>query len=380
MTADFGYNWAPSTDVTGNTNSGAIGDRVWIDADGDGVQDPGGVGLSGVTVALWYDSDGDGVIDVLYPTNGTKTTNATGNYVFDELPAGIYEVRITAGTSGYTQTGDPDHYGRRARRAQSHDIPVILGPGDVFVNVDFGYKPVDGTSGTIGDRSGSISIETAHRMRGENRHPGRDRGPGQGPQRQRGLGCGGPDHRHRHHRCQRSVRFPRPADDEWRWHDDYLVWVNDTDNVLGTMDPTFDRDGLGNPASGVVSGSDIAAVTDLVPGITSDVDFGYTADGHNGLRGLIGDTIFIDRDGGNDLDAGEAVEGVTVELWNSTGTIKLATTTTDENGNYYFGNLYPNLTYQVRVPTSNFATGAVLEGMANVVDPDAELPTSPRCR
>ena len=52
LTADFGYNWAPTTDVTGNTGTGAIGDRVWIDADGDGMQDPGEVGLGSVTVNL----------------------------------------------------------------------------------------------------------------------------------------------------------------------------------------------------------------------------------------------------------------------------------------------------------------------------------------
>ena len=38
--------------MTGNTGTGAIGDRVWIDADGDGVQDPGEAGLAGVTVQL----------------------------------------------------------------------------------------------------------------------------------------------------------------------------------------------------------------------------------------------------------------------------------------------------------------------------------------
>ena len=47
LTADFGYNWAPTTDVTGNTGTGAIGDRVWIDADGDGVQDAGRGGPGG---------------------------------------------------------------------------------------------------------------------------------------------------------------------------------------------------------------------------------------------------------------------------------------------------------------------------------------------
>ncbi len=43
LTADFGYNWVPPSDSTNPPASatGAIGDRVWIDANGDGVQDPG---------------------------------------------------------------------------------------------------------------------------------------------------------------------------------------------------------------------------------------------------------------------------------------------------------------------------------------------------
>ena len=49
VTADFGYNWTSVTDVNnpGPGTTGAIGDRVWIDADGDGVQDPGEAGLRG---------------------------------------------------------------------------------------------------------------------------------------------------------------------------------------------------------------------------------------------------------------------------------------------------------------------------------------------
>ena len=46
MTADFGYNWAPpsDTDTPSAGATGAIGDRIWIDADGDGVQDAGEAG------------------------------------------------------------------------------------------------------------------------------------------------------------------------------------------------------------------------------------------------------------------------------------------------------------------------------------------------
>ncbi len=72
-------------------------------------------------------------------------------------------------------------------------------------------------------------------------------------------------------------------------------------------------------------------------------DFGYAPAGHASGDGLIGDTIFLDRDGGNDYDAGEGLEGVIVRLYSDTnmdgnydsGETLLQTTTTDENGNYY---------------------------------------------
>ena len=41
-TGDFGYNYA----------TGAIGDRVWVDTDGNGVQDAGEPGIGGVTVEI----------------------------------------------------------------------------------------------------------------------------------------------------------------------------------------------------------------------------------------------------------------------------------------------------------------------------------------
>ena len=64
------------------------------------------------------------------------------------------------------------------------------------------------------------------------------------------------------------------------------------------------------------------------------------------------------------------IEGVVVELRDSGGNV-IATTTTNENGNYYFGGLDPdNVTYTVTVAASNFAPGGVLEGLDNTADPD----------
>lgn len=49
LTADFGYNTQPESDITGNTGLTAVGDRIWIDSNGNGSQDKDEVGASGVT-------------------------------------------------------------------------------------------------------------------------------------------------------------------------------------------------------------------------------------------------------------------------------------------------------------------------------------------
>ena len=107
-TADFGYNWVPPGDSTNPPSgaTGAIGDRVWVDVNGDGVQDPGEPGLGGVPVKLYSDPDNDGVYDNLV---ATTTTAPDGSYIFDGVPPGSYVVQVNDGAtpSGYAQTGDP---------------------------------------------------------------------------------------------------------------------------------------------------------------------------------------------------------------------------------------------------------------------------------
>jgi uncharacterized repeat protein (TIGR01451 family) len=154
MTADFGYNWASPSDTNapGVGATGAIGDRVWIDADGDGVQDPGEPGLGGVTVRLYTDLDGDGVYDNLA---GTTTADDAGNYIFDGLAAGAYVVEVNGGSApnGYTQTGDPDQFGSVCTACDNATTtPIILAPGDVFVNADFGYESDTAANYQIGNQ------------------------------------------------------------------------------------------------------------------------------------------------------------------------------------------------------------------------------------
>lgn len=62
-----------------------LGDRVWLDTDRDGTQDPIEVGIANVTVTL---SLPDG-------TTRTTTTNANGIYSFCGLPEGSYTITVT---------------------------------------------------------------------------------------------------------------------------------------------------------------------------------------------------------------------------------------------------------------------------------------------
>jgi len=72
----------------------AIGNRVWNDSvDGDGIQDGGEVGVSGVVVNL-LESDGSTAITTGDGTAVTTTTDGSGNYEFPGLPIATYTVEF----------------------------------------------------------------------------------------------------------------------------------------------------------------------------------------------------------------------------------------------------------------------------------------------
>jgi uncharacterized repeat protein (TIGR01451 family) len=58
-----------------------IGNRVWIDTNQNGVQDPGETPIAGVILQLYIDTNGDGIADRLV---GRTTTDGQGTYYFNE--------------------------------------------------------------------------------------------------------------------------------------------------------------------------------------------------------------------------------------------------------------------------------------------------------
>jgi len=73
---------------------GSLGDRVWLDANVNGIQDSGEIGIDGVTVKL---------LDASQNVLSTDVTAAGGYYLFDQLSAGSYFVQFTS-PAGYLFT------------------------------------------------------------------------------------------------------------------------------------------------------------------------------------------------------------------------------------------------------------------------------------
>ncbi|RXK62480.1 hypothetical protein ESA94_05620 [Lacibacter luteus] len=124
---------------------GSIGDRVWLDADGDGLQDASETsGIAGVTVQLK---------NSLGSVIATTTTNASGNYLFTGLAAGNYTVVFPTSISGAVVTpqnvGLDDNVDSDASQTTGATSTITLATNQNITNVDAGYCP---TTLSLGNR------------------------------------------------------------------------------------------------------------------------------------------------------------------------------------------------------------------------------------
>ncbi|MFT4288382.1 SdrD B-like domain-containing protein, partial [Nocardioides sp.] len=129
----------------------AVGDLVWIDADSDGAQDADETPLAGVTVTL-LDGDGNEV--------ATTTTDENGRYLFDNLPAGTYQVRFelteeqaatyrftTANESGVGDEADSDGEVESAESSTATTGLITLGPDNTALTTSYTDQEFEATEG-----------------------------------------------------------------------------------------------------------------------------------------------------------------------------------------------------------------------------------------
>jgi len=136
LSGDLDYTTEPSEPNFGYSVSGAIGDTVFNDVDGDTIQDAGELGINGVTVNLYLD-DGDGIRNGADTSAGTLTTDANGNYLFSGLANGTYFVDMDptqAALSSYDSRTTADD------EAAVGDQREVLINDDSHLDIDFGYQ------------------------------------------------------------------------------------------------------------------------------------------------------------------------------------------------------------------------------------------------
>ena len=123
----------------------SLGDYVWYDTNGDGIQDADEIGLSDVSVRLFAD-DGDGIFEPGADDSLLKemTTDGDGNYDFTHLAAGDYWVDVSdenaSSGSVLTTNNDP--------------LLVKLADGQNFDEADFGYQELANSTCVVIQRPG----------------------------------------------------------------------------------------------------------------------------------------------------------------------------------------------------------------------------------
>jgi protocatechuate 3,4-dioxygenase beta subunit len=137
--------------LTQNAPAGTarLGDKVWYDADGDGVQDAGETGVAGVTITL-YNNAGAAI--------ASTATDANGYYQFTNLAAGDYSVGFTNLPAGYSfvpiwNSNDANATNSDANPGTAKTGTVTLSAGESEQDVDAGLVAgVPSGLGSLGNK------------------------------------------------------------------------------------------------------------------------------------------------------------------------------------------------------------------------------------
>ena len=347
----------PTIDA-GFFNTAGLGDFVFEDTNGNGIQDSGEAGVEGVEVQL-QNPDGTPVTD----GNGdpiTTTTDANGFYSFEGLTPGEYKVKFVA-PDGFKFTtpnvGDDDTIDSDADPTMDGMTEtVILESGDFNGTLDAGLVQPASLGDFVFEDSNANGIQDA----GE-------------------VGIAGVE-----------VKLLADTDNDGLIDDVVGITTTSADGsyLFPSLAPgveykvMFSQPGGFDGVSPRQAGNDPSIDSD---GLMSDVvvlasgEFNPTIDAGFFKTAGLGDFVFEDTNGNGIQDSGEAgVSGVEVQLQNPDGTPVTdgngdpITTTTDADGEYAFTGLTPGEYKVTFVAPEGFEFTTPNVGDDNAVDSDAD--------
>jgi len=350
----------------------SVGDKIWLDANDNGKQDPEELPVSGVKVKL-LDHLGNPVLTNAYGTAITEiTSGADGLYKFDKLLPGSYQVKFTLPT-GYwftqSKVGTADKDSDAFPDAADSKIgiaAVTLKAGENNIDIDAGVL----TLAALGDK-------VWHDINGDGIQDASDPGVG-------GV----------------KVQLLNASDDSPVLTDAYGTAISiittaadglyKFENLLpGTYKVKFTNLPAGyeftlkNVTSGTdATDSDVNPSTGLTDAITLNRAQNMNVDAGIVTRTQIGDRVWYDKNGDGIQDVDHTLEpgiaGITVELYKTSNLITpIASTQTDANGIYHFKNLWPD-DYKVKfiLPSDYYILSPKNStGSTTVNDSDADSAT-----
>ncbi len=372
LTVDFGFISTP-------TGVASIGDKVWLDSNNNGVQDPGEPGVTGVTVTLC--NPAGQVVQ-------TRTTGVDGSYSFTDLAPGSYQVGFTTIPAGSQLTtpnaGGNDATDSDATALGTCTIPVTVAAGENNTTIDAGiWTPLvlgntvfddQNNNGTKEAAEPGIAGVTVQLVNGAGAVVATTTTNASGNYQFTGLAPG-----------DYKVVLPATNFAAGAPLAGYVSSTGTNGSATGPAEPgpatnnDTDNDDNGTGSAGMVMAVPVTLTSGGEPTTDGDgangnqtVDFGVFK------PASLGDTVWNDVNQNGIQDPSEAgVPGVTVTLYNAAGTA-IATATTDAQGKYSFTNLTPG-DYSIGV--SNLPLGATVtmadQGADNAADSDIN-PTTGR--
>lgn len=302
----------PSSSTTVPTTAGTIGDRVWLDLDRNGVQDPAEPGLGGIAIEL-RTTDGTFAASTTSAADGSYSVSPTepGEYV---VCFGVGDRPLTAAGVGNASTdSDPDP-------DSGCTDPVAIADGATNPDIDAGYQPV---GASIGNRVWSDRNDDGLQDVDEAGLPG--------------VSIALYD-------ADGEVIASTTSDGAGYYQFDQLL---PGAYSLCFADPSARQPALFHAGDATIDSdaSELGGCTDPVT-VTegesvTDVDAGFLP-----LDGQIGDLVWLDlnENGSQDIDE-PGLSGVMIELFNDDGA-PIAAAVTGANGRYFFDGVAPD-TYSV---------------------------------
>ena len=337
---------------------GAIGDTVFEDTNGNGIQDNSETGISQVTVNLYDATDTNTVV-------ATTTTGSDGSYVFNNLDTSLdFIVEFDHSTAPAGVLPSPQTQGSDTATDSDGDATtgltsiIQITSGEYMQDIDQGYIPLleigdfvwsddnangiqdgneDGLEGVVVNLYNAADLTTVLET-------------------------------------TTSLTDGSYSFDELNPATQYVVEFDHTTASGYSPSPSGQgTDGAVDSDGDLTTGR--TSPIDLSGGESnSDIDQGYVP------RASIGDLVFVDLDGNGILDGDDnGLDGVTINLYDASdlGTI-ISTTTSANGGTYIFDNLDAQADYVVEFEHSSllgYLPSPQTQGSDNNQDSDGDIAT-----